>query len=451
VRLTEVFGQTPALAPLITEARATDDLSTFQMWAAEQRVEPRHILLWNAVRECALKFAEMAGISSDPDPLPVGQICFGAQQPYVDYYPAVLAKLDALEECAGASFYGFGDYATFGSDLWMARTEMPGLGAPAGLLRLYLHSPMRAHEGKDLRFVPVPSAAVLSQAAEELKQMITLTAKWLPVGTFSKKTAFERLRLLLHDYEEARLRSRNAGEFNSIWSARVFRRLGFRLPLLLLSDLLSRPELLPSLASTLAVFIKHNRLFVDSVNEALRLDGADQLHFTGKEPGHLPLALASPQTGVRRPLRLQRAGSDWLLVTAYEGAESFNVGSAEPGILEELLQRLRGRWSLDVFAPVFLMRLGITGIINGRGSVRYSLIVGRVMRRLFGESHVPNLLCSCAPPDSGPFADAVRRVHHRLPAGMRRSEPTLIARLLYCEESTIRREIAASWRNGEEP
>jgi hypothetical protein len=45
----------------------------------------------------------------------------------------------------------------------------------------------------------------------------------------------------------------------------------------------------------------------------------------------------------------------------------------------------------------------------------------------------------------------VRRVHHRLPAGMRRSEPTLIARLLYCEESTIRREIAASWRNGEEP
>jgi hypothetical protein len=103
----------------------------------------------------------------------------------------------------------------------------------------------------------------------------------------------------------------------------------------------------------------------------------------------------------------------------------------------------RGRWSLDIFAPVFLMRLGITGLVSGRGSIRYSLVLGRVMQRLFGVAHVPNLLCSASPPPSGPFHDAAPRLASW--------EPTLIARLLCDEPATIREQIRTSWRNAGVP
>jgi hypothetical protein len=286
---------------------------------------------------------------------------------------------------------------------------------------------------------------VLAEVAENLKGMITHTGKWLPQESFSKKAAFERLRVLLSDYEAARVGAKNAGEFNSFWSARVFHRLGFRLPLVSLSKLLACDDLLPSVAATLAVFIERNGLFIESVNEAMQFDDGGDLNFSSKEPGHVPLALADPESGVRRSLRLQRRGADHLLVST-TGTEVFNIGRADAASLEELLRRLSGRWSLDVFTPLFLFRLGIAGIINGRGSIRYSLVLAHVMRRLFGDSHPPNLLCSCSPPLTGPFVDAVCRAQGKLPETLRAREPTLISRLLRSDEATIRREISASWR-----
>jgi hypothetical protein len=328
----------------------------------------------------------------------------------------------------------------------MARTAVPSVSAVDGLLPLKFHRSLRTQRGKDLRFVPPPSAAVLAHVAEQLKEMITLTAKLLPPDSFSKKAAFARLRVLLGDYEEARVRARNAGEFNSLWSIRTFHRLGFRLPFVSLSELLVRSELLGSVAETLAVFIKHNALFIESINEAMEFDEGNDLNFNRKEPGHLPLALADPESGVRRALRLERSGADYLLVSTNGTKEIFNVGRADTPALAELLHRLSGRWSLDVFTPVFLFRLGVSGIINGRGSIRYSLVLAHVLKRLFGESHVPNLLCSCSPKLAGPFVDAVRLAHGQLPASMHAREPTLISRLLSTDEAVIREEISASRR-----
>jgi hypothetical protein len=140
--------------------------------------------------------------------------------------------------------------------------------------------------------------------------------------------------------------------------------------------------------------------------------------------------------GFRRPLRVMRRGADvWL--------NEHNVGRADAASLEEFLRGVQGRWSLDVFAPLFLFRLGIGGIVNGRGSIRYSLVLAHVQRRLFGTKHVPNLLCSCSPIANGPFAEAVRRKYGALPDALR--EPTLITRLLESDPATIRREIAESW------
>ena len=424
-----------------------DNPGRFTSLLAKKPVEPRQLLLWKVIRVCAHQLADRAGVVTEPWLDQAARPCFAGQQPYVDYYPAVLAKLDALEECPSASFYAFADYAPLGSDPWMARMALPSVGAVDGLLSFNFHRPTRAQQGKDLRFVPPPTPAVLAELAEKLKGMITHTAKWLPQESFSKKLAFARLRLLLDDYNEARCRAGNAGEFNSLWSSRVFHRLGFRLPFVSLSELLASDELLPSIAATLAVFIKHNDLFIESINEALLFDDGGDLNFKRKEPRHVPLSLADPQSGVRHSLRLERRGADYLLVCAKGTEEVFNIGQADGGALEELLRRLKGRWSVDVFAPLFLFRLGVAGIINGRGSIRYSLVLAHVMKRLFGERHPPNLLCSCSPKLTGPFVSAVRCAHGLLPDSLRSREPTLVSRLLSSEEATIREEISASWRD----
>jgi hypothetical protein len=393
MQLSEVFGD--RFGPLLDCASAVDDGARF---VREVRARPLDARLARAVGRASRAFAARAGI--DDGALTSG--AFGGQQPYVDYYPAVPAKLDALEECGG--FYAFADYAPFGSDPWMARTELASVTAADGLLRLAFHRPLRAHEGKDLRFVPVPAIETLRDVEEKLKAMISATARVVPVA---KKDAFARLRLLLADYEFARASAANAGEFNAIWSARTFRRIGLRVPLLSLSTLLEDEELLPIVAETLAHFLRERDAIAACIRETAT---SPEMHFTRKHDA--PLAIAD-ERGIRRFVQL----------------DAIDAG---------VLRANRGRWSLDVFAPLVLFRLGVTGIVNGRGSIRYSLVLAKVMERVFGERHPPNLLCSSAPPASGPFFEALRR-----PIDW---EPTLIARLLADDPSVIRAQIRESWR-----
>jgi hypothetical protein len=410
MQLHEIFGAQHAA--LLASASALDDGERFRELVTAQ---PLDATLAQAVRNASRAFADRAGIEDGV--LTSG--AFGGQQPYVDYYPAVPAKLDPLEECGG--FYAFAEYAPLGSDPWMARSELPSVTASGGLLRLVFHRPLRAHEGKDLRFVPPPSAETLADIEEKLKAMISATAR---VVAIDRKEMFARLRLLLADYAFAREHASSAGEFNAIWSARTFRRIGLRAPLLSLAELAD--ALIPSIAETLEVFIRERRAVAECVSEVLQGDEDHALHFTDKRDDHVPLAIADAQ-GVRRPVRFDR-----------------NRFGTDAASLAEFLHANRGRWSLDVFAPLFLFRAGVTGIVNGRGSIRYSLVLAKVMQRLFGVAHPPNLLCSCAPAPAGPFAEAVRRTMGD--DAVRGCEPTLIQRLLYDEPQTIRREIAESWR-----
>jgi hypothetical protein len=389
MRLSEVFPRCDLLAPLLRDACALEDEREF---FARVAAMPLDAVLLRNVRESAAAFARRAGIEAGP----VRGLCFAGQQPYVDYYPAVLAKLDALEEAGG--FYAFADYAAVGTDRWMTRTTLPCATSADGVLHLSFMESQRAQRGKDLRFVPAPSRETLRSVEEQLKSLIAHAR--LP-----RKTAHGKLRLLMDDYEEARLRARHFADFTSIASARLFRRLGFTAPFVSMSELLEREE--ARIAEVLDVFARDTGRMVEAVDEALAIGGGET-GFTPKARGHVPLAAAGPD-GMRRPA----------------------------ATLE------RGRWSLDVFAPVFLMRLGITGLVSGRGSIRYSLVLGRVMQRLFGVPHVPNLLCSASPPPSGPF-------HEAAPA-LVTWEPTLIARLLTGEPATIREEIHASWRNAGVP
>jgi hypothetical protein len=415
MRLSEVFGDCAKLAPLLRAACATDDGDDF---AARVVARDDGVLL-RAVTASARVFAERAGIAEGA----VRSSVESGQQPYVDYYPAVLAKLDVLERHGG--FFTFADYVAMRSDPFIVRTEIPCAGTETGLLRLGVHR-LRPYRHHDLRFVAPPDAAALNDFAAKL-------ATLAGTARLDRSKARVAMRALLDDYGEARRRARHVGEFNAIWSARVFRRLGFTMPLVSLSDLCER--LIPHIAGTLALFIERRELVAESVAEALRR-GGEALHFTPKDATHVPLAIAGDD-GNRRPVRLEKPG------VLAAGDERFPFSDAAS--LEELLHRLHGRWSLDVFSPIFFYRLGAAGTVSGRGSIRYSLVLGHVFARVFGEAHPPNLLCSATVPPSGPFVEAVRRAHGELPAAVRQWEPTLVARLLANDEPTVRAEIGASW------
>lgn len=449
MRLSEVFPQPTTLAGLIQGATALDDFDEFAVRSngATAQHARDHRALVQAVAECASGLAGRAGVEPGPEPDPAARPCFGGQQPYVDYYPAVLAKLDALQRLGGSSFFGFADYAAIGSDPWMIRSRLPSPARRDSLLPLRIHKPGRALLGRDLRFVPPPSASTLTDVREQLKGLITVTAKTLQPGGFPKAAASIRLSRLMDDYEQARVRARHAGDFNSIWSARVFSRLGLQARPVLLSELLASERLLPSMAATLAVFVERNDLFIESIDEVLRRDTAGEIRFAPRKPGHLPIALTDPASGLRRPLTLKHRGRDCVLTVGDGAHEAFNVGRGGPAELEAFLRSVAGRWSPDVFVPIFLFFCGVAGIVNGRGSIRYSLVIAHVMQRLFGEAHPPNLLCSCNATTAGPFVDAVRAATAALPEPVADWEPTLVARLLCADEHRIRQEIAASWLN----
>ena len=417
MRLSELFGDPGPLAPLLRAASATDDFESFAAACARGPVPEG---LTRSVGEAARAFAERAGIDAGE---PGGGV-FGGQQPYVDYYPAVLAKLDAVEACGG--FWAFADFAAVRSDPWMSRTWIPSASAPGGLLRLGFY-PTRAHAGKDLRFVPPPDDAALRQVEAKLRQ--TLRESTVPRSR-------ARVQALMAEYRQAQRRAVNAAEFNSIWSARVFRRLGYRLPLVSESEWLARDDVLPAIAETLALFIEDNDALLDAVDEAMRVPGVS---FTAKPRGHVPIAVAEARTGLRQRVRFERRGGEIVLIA---GDETFR------GDLAGILRSLNGRWSLDVFSPIFLFRLGVRGIVAGRGSMRYTLVLGRVMEALAGRPLPPNLLCSCRLEPSGPLVEAVRLARGGLPEALADYEPTLVARLLTTDERAIREEIAASWREG---
>lgn len=454
MRLQEIFPRPEALGSLLARAQAFDDLTDFDAAVARRPLAARHAVLTRSIGACARKLEEEAGLPATAPDSRCGadsrnRPVFGGQQAYVDYYPAVLAKPDALESSGAAGFFALADYDTFGSDAFMSRTALPRIEPPdkgAPLLRLTFHPPQRRHRGKDMRFVPPPSREVLAEVAARLKGTITIAAKYLPRESFKKREAFRRLDVLMEEYETARRYARSAGAFNVLWSVRVLRRLGFRLPLISLSDLLAREEILPGIAGTLSIFVRRNALFAESIAEARRLAGSFDLRFAARGSGHVPLAMADARSGRRFALRLERRGDDHVLASPEGFDFEENVGPAGVDELSELLCRHAGRWSLDVFAPLFLFRLGVEGIVNGRGSIRYSLVLAHVLERTLGGDHPPNLLCSCSPPAGGPFTEAARICRGTLPASLAELEPTLIPRLLSADGEVIRREIAASWR-----
>ncbi|HEX6038022.1 hypothetical protein, partial [Longimicrobium sp.] len=350
--------------------------------------------------------------------------------------------VDALDGCRAPAFCAWVEYDTFASDRLFSRTDLPNPDPSATDPRLTLrfHPGRRAHGKKDLRCVPPPDAAALDRIRADLRGAITLTSRAVP--SFDARAARRALDEVWADYAFAAARAEHAGDFNLLWTARTLRRLEYRTPLVPLGALWDAPGMMRIVAETLVPFVRENAGFVEAANEAIRESAPHDCGMGPREPGHLPLAVTDPETGIRFPVRVVRRGADYVIEGAGPVPFAVSVGGAGEDELLAFLHAHRGRVTPNVFAPVFLVRAGVGGVLNGKGAIRYTLVVARVLERMFGLAHPPNFLCAGPYRGADPFAEA-RAAAGVPPADV---EPTLLARLLASDPATIRAETAAVWR-----
>ena len=117
---------------------------------------------------------------------------------------------------------------------------------------------------------------------------------------------------------------------------------------------------------------------------------------------YLPLHYACPKDDRRERLRHERRGGDHFAVsTCYCGEEyRFYLGGPHLAI-DEILAT--DRWSADVTFLIYLNDL-LSGMIPGRSSALYSLVLAQVTRRVLGGQPIPMLLPSelASSPPAGP-------------------------------------------------
>ena len=448
--LRDVFqGSRKGLDLLSAKANAFEDPALFARAVQEWPGDNRRAFLVRAMLELSNKLDERAETGFSPMAKPESMPLVGAgQQPYIDYSLGIVSKIDALDSGAGDyhGCFGFAGYDYFGSDNLISRIEIPTSDPAAKdpILRIRLSSEYRRQKNKDMRFVPPPEKKILDDAFSRLKGVVTFAFKHLKEHVFpsQKRRVYERLHQLIANYEYARTHSRSVAEFNTIWSVRTFRILGYEVMFVELEDLFEHEATAVNVAGTLGHIIRENGLFVEIINEIIGKAGDCDLLFSPKKDGYLPIFMTDEKSGIRFPLRCAKEGSDYFLLSA--GGEGFkmNIGSASDDEVREFLFLHRGRWSPNIFAPLYLYRCGLNGFISGTSSIKYAVVMGHVMERLFHERHPPNLLCICSVSPEEFLHRAVYAGRGELPKSIMRYEPSLLCKMIFSTQDDVREEIA---------
>lgn len=436
----------PTTAALLAQAGAHDTWADFVAAVAGTAEAPPAgpgvtTGLPEVVRALTADIEERAGTDA-PTALPSAEpMVFAGQQAYVDYRLGMVAKIDALEQLGGPAVCGLVEYDGFASDRLISRTDLPAVARSAEpRLTLRFHPGTRTHGHKDSRFVPLPPESALDRIRADLRGAITLTARRIP--GFDAAAARRRLDDVWADYLFVHRRARHAGEFNVLWTVRTLRRLGYRTPVLALGELWDTPWMAGVMADTLVPLIQENGRFVAVANQAIAESGAADAGMSPRPPGHVPLSLTDRASGARFGLRVVARARSFTLVGTGDAPFAYDLAKAGRDDLLAFLEVHRGGCTPNVFAPLFLFGAGMGGMLNGRGAIRYSLVIARVMERVFGRAHPPNFLCAGAARVDDPLA-AARAADGLPPADV---EPTLLSRLLTVGPERARSEVARVWR-----
>jgi hypothetical protein len=454
MKLKDVFpGSTKGLDLLKEKANAFDDREKFMQNVKEWPKEKNPASLFLAMVRLNNDLEQRADtgftiLNTEPRS---NVFIWSGQQAYIDYSLGVVSKLEALNSIAddGQALFGLVGYDFFGSDGMISQTRIPTAlpNVKDNLMGIRIHyKSKRKH--KDMRFIPPPDKKQLDDAHPKMKGTLKMAFKYIgdQITPSEKREAFQRLGNILEDYEYARTHSRSVADFNTIWAVRVFRRLGYKVLFCEMDKLLDQEELSTCVAETLGRTIRENHLFVESVNQILRKAGDCDLRISHQELGYVPIFMTDEITGKRFPLKCNKIGPDHFLVSEANYGFKVNIGTAADEDVQAFLEDYKGRWSPNVFLPLFMYRCGFHGFVSGRSSLKYSIVIGHVMEKVFEEKHPPNLFCAGTPRPEGPLHTAVLRMLGGLPEAVRDCPPTLIYRLIFSEKDIIRREVENLWK-----
>lgn len=320
-------------------------------------------------------FAAARGRPWDNTVLPV----YSGQQIYADYRQSVVAKICALARLRGHDVVGptllWLDTDRSGSDKAMTTIRWPG-GARVASTSLAA----RSTRSSELRFVNTDPALVQKS--------------WDLLGSRLAQSITQR-----HLREEAVARHHAIGirlagaktlaEVNEVITSVLLREgLGIDLPGVLVSDLASKGLI----SGPVERMLTHIDSFVAAFNDAIGQVAAAGInpHLRALPPDYLPLFYSCPTTNDRERLVHVRDGAHSFGIAAcsHHDTHRFSLGRDELS-LHEL--EATGRWSPDVTLPIYLDGL-VSGVVAGRSSALYGIVLGIVQERVFGSQPCPVLV-----------------------------------------------------------
>jgi hypothetical protein len=302
---------------------------------------------------------------------------YTAHQVQCDYAASVTSKLRALGEVGGrqgvAAIALWLDMDRSGSNKLSTSIVWP----EGGSVRL---APQRFKE-REPRFIPVDRARLEDVAAQ------------LEAWARSVGAAPERHRALVVALLEDDVRTLAEASLR-LTTTLLREHLGLDVGSTLVSDLAAGGLLTPGIDAVLADLDGFVSVFNASVDALVAADVDPQVRHLPE--GYLPLRYSCATCGARCALVHRRHGAEHLAEATCRscGTEHrFHLGTATPSAAEVMAT---ARWSTDVTLPAYLNDL-VSGVVVGRSSALYGLILNEVVAKILGSAPVPMLV----PPDLG--------------------------------------------------
>jgi len=304
-------------------------------------------------------------------------ICSG-QQLYVDYQQSVLSKILTLKELEQdpelLPFFLWVDTDRSGSDNLITKFAWPK-PSKKGPVRI---APSKTRDIES-RFVRL-DASQLRSAIDKLETHLRDSG----VQRGGAKLKYQKLRAIFIQEKAETLSS-----FNYRLSTFLLENhLGYFPRSAVLSDTLNHGLL----TEEINLFLNHIEGIVRVFNETVRSHlamGIDP-HVEARKTDYLPLFYSCDVDDHRLRLHHKVDGEDHFAVGMCKCGEdySFFLGTNNLSI-EQIAQT--NRWSVDVLLPAFLNNL-VSGLVAGRSSGLYLMVINSVLRQVLGVSPVPILL-----------------------------------------------------------
>jgi hypothetical protein len=322
-------------------------------------------------------------------------LVYVGQQLSVDYGASVLAKLTTLgdlqasHDVRGCALWVDVDRA--GSDKRMTVISWPRRDGRTGVSMVPPGS-----KDREPRFIPIEKRGLL-KALDRLRTYLG-EAGVGPLG--------------LDRYAELRgvlcgSRVETLADLSAEISELLLAWYGIRLVPVRLSSLLEEEDLTEQVVACLNALPRVIDVFNRSLLD-LRERGIDPLLHPLADD-YLPLRISCATDGTRLPLRrLDGADGAYAVATCRCGATyRFRLGSGELSF-DQIAQT--HRWSPDVLLPTLLNDLA-SGVVAGKSSAIYGMVLNRVLREALDKEPVPMLvpegLTSPAPDDTRLVADSL--------------------------------------------